>query len=304
MPVVPDDPNMAQAWITGDPPDQTIDFYIPRGNQGLQGPVGPIGPSLAVGDILTTTGPAAPGTIGATGLTGAKGDPGGFAASTILTNPTSFDTIIVSGLYFNPVSNSAAAPGPAGTGGHLEVIIAASWVYQRYTPMGENRGTYVRNRNSSSVWNSWRVINATRVDQTAGRAIYQWDDLNNREQIIYGDTGWRNITTVNGWTVAGLQIRRVGSIVSLRFYLLDPATATDTVFVTIPSGFRIGVNTTVGVIEPSGAVGPLQMLDTGNAYLPTSRIYGNGLYCEVSYNTMQAWPVTLPGTAAGSIPNL
>ena len=59
MPIVPDDPNMAQAWISGTPPDQTIDFYIPRGNQGVVGPRGLIGPSLAVGSISVTSDPTA-----------------------------------------------------------------------------------------------------------------------------------------------------------------------------------------------------------------------------------------------------
>jgi hypothetical protein len=57
MVLQPDDPTQAQAWIRGTPPDQVVDFYIPRGNQGLVGPRGPIGPSLAVGDVTTTSDP-------------------------------------------------------------------------------------------------------------------------------------------------------------------------------------------------------------------------------------------------------
>ncbi len=58
MVLQPDDPQEAQAWIRGTAPDQIVDFYIPRGNQGLPGPRGPQGPSLAVGSVTTTSDPA------------------------------------------------------------------------------------------------------------------------------------------------------------------------------------------------------------------------------------------------------
>lgn len=59
MPLSPTDPTQAQAWIRGTAPDQIVDFYIPRGNQGLVGPRGPIGPALAIGSVVTTGNPAA-----------------------------------------------------------------------------------------------------------------------------------------------------------------------------------------------------------------------------------------------------
>jgi hypothetical protein len=57
MVLQPNDPEQAQAWIRGTPPDQVVDFYIPRGNQGLPGPRGAQGPSLAVGSVVTTSDP-------------------------------------------------------------------------------------------------------------------------------------------------------------------------------------------------------------------------------------------------------
>lgn len=298
MPVIPDDPNMAQAWITGDPPDQTIDFYIPRGNQGVMGPTGPIGPSLAVGSIETNSGPAAAGTLGPTGPKGDKGDPGGFTASTIIGTGISFDTLITSGLYFNPVANSAAAPGPIGTGGHLEVIGAASWIYQRYTPMGEQRGTYIRSRNSSSIWAAWRVVNATRVDQTAGRAIYQWDDINGRDQLIYGDTGQRDIRTAycNG-AASALTVRRVGSLVTLTCVAwIPPANATANVLLSaLPVGWRNYNSLAFAVLE-NGSVLKAGAMGANTSSIALGGNVTSGSYnFHLSYLTADTWPTSLIG---------
>ena len=57
MPLQPTDPQQAQAWVRGAPPEAIVDFYIPRGNQGLPGPRGAQGPSLGVGDVVTSTDP-------------------------------------------------------------------------------------------------------------------------------------------------------------------------------------------------------------------------------------------------------
>ena len=58
MVLQPNDPQQAQAWVRGAPPDAVIDFYIPRGNEGEPGPRGPIGPSLGVGSVTTVSDPA------------------------------------------------------------------------------------------------------------------------------------------------------------------------------------------------------------------------------------------------------
>jgi hypothetical protein len=89
--------------------------------------------------------------------------------------------------------------------------------------------------------------------------IYQWDDLNNREQLIYGDTGWRGIALDstygvvaagdNWWLPNGaplvsssVTIRRVGN----RVYIgsngplqpkADYSSTTRNICI-IPNGFR------------------------------------------------------------------
>lgn len=44
---------------------------------------------------------------------------------------------------------------------------------------------------------------AYRVDQTAGRTVTVWDYLNNREQVIYADTGIQDITALASNISAG-----------------------------------------------------------------------------------------------------
>jgi hypothetical protein len=58
MALQPNDPQQAQAWVRGAPPEAIVDFYIPRGNQGLPGPRGAQGPSVGIGEVVTTNDPA------------------------------------------------------------------------------------------------------------------------------------------------------------------------------------------------------------------------------------------------------
>jgi hypothetical protein len=262
-----------------------------------------------VGDVITNMGPAAAGTVGPQGLTGPKGDPGGWSASTIITTGTSFDNLITSGLYFNPVANASVAPGPTGVGGHLEVIGAANWIYQRYTPMGDTRGTYLRARNSSNIWTSWRIVDATRVDQTAGRVIYQWDDVNQRDQMIFADTGLRALTPENSY-VGSVYLRRYGSVVTLIGTLQrPPGGSLNGKFITIPAGF--GPASTAWIYTPvrhngSSSVFWIYRQNTDILFSDSqagTETDSSQVRFEVSWTSNSVWPTTLPGTAVGSIPN-
>ncbi|UTN91586.1 hypothetical protein QCN38_gp23 [Arthrobacter phage Trustiboi] len=305
----PDDPNQAQAWISGTPPDQTIDFYIPRGNTGPRGPVGPIGPSLAVGSVATVTGPAAPGTVGATGLTGPKGDPGGLVLGTLITGPADLNDYKTPGSYRITVTTSINNM-PAAFVGTLTVWQnnnATPMFWQEYTPVtsGGAQLFWRRAFGPSQVWGQWRVYASTRVDQTAGRVIYQWDDLNLREQIVYGDTGWRNITAdvLNGWTATAILIRRVGAQVFMRLYQVNGAAQTAQTFATLTAGFRSGVFQYEICYTEGVNMSTILIESTGNIKATgTNTKYGTVAYSEVKWSTTETWPTTLPGTASGSIP--
>lgn len=164
MAFTPIDPTKAEVRNTGTPTDPVFEFYFP------QGP---------------------------------KGDAGGFTYGTVL-GTSNLNDIVVPGIYVQrDSSGNSSGPlrnYPLPVGGYGTVLVYATSVAdviqkfypQYYTNAYDGRNFYQRNR-SNGVWSPWRAHNSTRVDQTAGRAIYQWDELNGREQIIFGDTGWRDM---------------------------------------------------------------------------------------------------------------
>ncbi len=309
----PTDPNQAQAWISGVAPDQTIDFYIPRGNQGLVGPRGPIGPSVIVGSIETNMGPAAPGTVGPQGLPGAKGDPGGITLGTILYG-ANLNTITADGIYRQTDSggngaNSTLNYPTVGYNGILTVHttqgtdLMQEWAPQSWDGSVDVRMIYRRNR-SNNVWTSWRVFASSRVDQTAGRAIYEWDNLNQRDQLIYGDTGYRDISTsITDYASGEMLLRRVGSLCSVIFSGLEFTNVSGTLVHSygglIPAGFqsarsiRLPLSPSPGQVTTYGASGVFEIL----------KGMEGPVYGEIMWTTFNPWPTTLPGTASGTIPN-
>jgi hypothetical protein len=180
--------------------------------------------------------------------------------------------------------------------------------------------------------------------------IYQWDDINNREQLIYGDTGWRSIAndSTYGVVAAGdnffgangaalpndaVKIRRVGN----RVYIggngpiqpkADYSASTRNLCI-IPNGFRSsGANEfIVSRYGNNGGDSAQRMVSlmpgadyASPAYLSAvplidanwnnyatggtwPRLYG-GIWLWGDWLTNETWPTTLPGVAAGSIPNL
>jgi hypothetical protein len=311
----PTDPNQAQAWISGEPPDQTIDFYIPRGNTGPMGPVGPVGPSVSVGDIIVTSGPPAPGTVGPQGIPGVKGDPGGFTAAVSL-GTADLNSITTDGLYRqNTTSNATLAANypVANTVGLLYVnqSSTASYMQQIFYPgsASTSRVHYIRVC-SNGIWQPWRTFTSVRVDQTIGRTFYQWDEVNGREQLVYGDTGPRSIGDIllNGWVAAApaeVSIRRVGNIVTLDGKV-GSGTATADLLFSLPNGFRPrSQDQTVidGVLSGSPSSWKYARVRwDGNIYLDKSSV--GTLYIAGSWSTTDAWPTLLPGTALGTIPNV
>ncbi|ASD52247.1 hypothetical protein QCN32_gp22 [Arthrobacter phage Niktson] len=310
----PDDPNQAQAWISGTPPDQTIDFYIPRGNTGPRGPVGPIGPSLAVGSVATVTGPAAPGTVGATGLTGPKGDPGGLVNPTPLTTGIDWNTLITSGLYSAAGSDMAGMPNSPPSmaiGVNLMIQARASTIVTQIAWTVSNAHSQIQFQRSlvSGTWGPWKVYRNTTIDNTSGRAVYMWDETGNRSQLLYGDTGWRSITSglINGWTGNNVKLRRYGSRVTFTAYALDGAAKTANQFYAVPVGYRPQGNTYVAAYSSAanGLTYVTISASDGLLGLPAAiNALGGSAYAEVSWETTDIWPTTLPGTAFANIPNL
>lgn len=196
----------------------------------------------------------------------------------------------------------------------LEVIPMGSFRIQRLTVVTTNApgaaGMYQRSWNTTT-WGPWKFIASQRVDQTAGRAVYAWDDVNSREQLIYGDTGLRSIPgqLQNGWTATDIFIRRSGYDVTLHIEALNAAAMTAANFISVPTGFApvTGQNIARGVLHTGTS--PAAMYRTT---YPGSNVFNLQaanttfplLYGTISYRTSEAWPTTLPGAAVGTIPNL
>lgn len=137
------------------------------------------------------------------------------------------------------------------------------------------------------------------IDQSVGRVIKVWDYINNREQIIYGDTGWRSIkdTLPAGVTASNAWMRRQGNEVTLNLQALTTGAGIVTVYA-LPTGYRpdgpsvrsgfVSDGTTVRVASPFS--GNFRLLN-----MPGGAGTWDG---SVTFTTADPWPTTLPGVAA------
>lgn len=157
-----------------------------------------------------------------------------------------------------------------------------------------------------------------RVDQTAGRAIYTWDNVNNREQLAYGDTGWRDVSAVTAWTdaifPAGVvtasgypaRVRRIGYNIELHFGIDKAASGTPSAAAAIPLGFRPVSGAAVAAIGGTSGLALFRAFHSGGTSLlviqSTVAITGGSI--TITYSTNDPWPTALPGTAISTIPNL
>ncbi|UGL63253.1 hypothetical protein SEA_TOKKI_24 [Arthrobacter phage Tokki] len=278
MAQTPTDPTKAQVWITKGIDDLDFEFYFPNGP---------------------------------------KGDPGGFTTGTALGN-ANLNEILTPGLYRQDTGSYATQLNnyPQLNGGVLTVtqMAGTGYVVQTYEPLNGSvtSGSSVMYKRSFATpnWSRWQAYVSNRIDQTAGRAIYQWDPINNREQLIYGDTGTRDIAAAgiiaSPWTVGSLTIRRVGQMVMYSAYNIQQNGATNMVLLnSLPSGFRPSdyirfvarqhnANPAFYAFEAGNGNGAVQAYQSGIT----------GAHFTISWMTLDPWPTTLPGVALGTIPNI
>jgi hypothetical protein len=274
----PTDPTKAQVWITKGIDDLDFEFYFP------QGP---------------------------------KGDPGGYTSGTSL-NTTNLNAITVAGIYKqdNGANATLLQNYPVASSGilHVDERIAPAnglSILQTYYPFTGSSGVnprqfYRRYLVANTTWGPWESYVAQRVDQTAGRAIYTFDTINQREQLIYGDTGWRDITTAFGGGVGGaLYLRRANSQVSLQMAGFQMATAipNGTAISNLPVGFRPTVNSYYPLIHGASR-------NSRSFYMGANGTGGfNNAFADENYSsliqwsTIDAWPTSLPGASYTGIPN-
>jgi len=156
----------------------------------------------------------------------------------------------------------------------------------------------------------------TYTDETVGRRIFTWDTANNRWQMTYGDTGWREINALQTAAAltkfpnAVLSVRRVNSSVDVRWFS-DTGTvagAAGTAICSTLTGFRPGVIQGRGIVgsavnASSGLPSVHGVYSDGAALnIATTADSANNVLASLSYTTNDSWPTALPGNAIGTIP--
>ncbi len=123
--------------------------------------------------------------------------------------------------------------------------------------------------------------------------------------VADGDTGTRLVAAslINGWTVSGggVWIRRVGPEVTLRVYAMTASAMTAIGFLTIPDGFK-GIDSNGRGVLHTGTGPPAAVWRTGFSSnviaIPGATTATPSLTGYVKWFTTDAWPTSLPGTAA------
>ena len=122
--------------------------------------------------------------------------------------------------------------------------------------------------------------------------------------VQYGDTGLRNlsgVTLLNSWTIYSsvFNLRRVGNLVEVNLWADKTSASADSVY-TIPSGFRPAVAyarfTQATNVDDDYCRG--YIMSTGDFRVLRSTMTGAIPYIYLTYVTSDAWPASLPGSAA------
>ena len=121
--------------------------------------------------------------------------------------------------------------------------------------------------------------------------------------VEYGDTGWRNISSLltNGWG-GSVYARRINASVELRTEgLTRSATSTD--IMSLPAGFLpdtvagFGFRFTLHQADSTASQTRFRTISSGLTTVHTSSVPGP-YYGGTMWTTSEAWPTTLPGTPA------
>lgn len=258
MTFTPTDPTKAEVRVTGTAPNQELEFYIPRGGKGDPGNPGATGPanSLQIGTVTTS----AAGSSAVATITGVA--PTQALNLTLPAGPATNFTVLGTA-----TGTSDATPFELRGSGMPNGVRTAS-VGAYYTDLAGTNG-------------AWRWL------KTSGAGNTGWE-------VMYGDTGWREInTSITATTTSTtLKVKRVGNLVSY-FGRLDA------------NGGNVGFTAPTGFLPAWGDSSPLMFeslgsyiaMYTSNRTLFTALKTGSGSLMG-NYSTKDAWPTTLPGTAA------
>lgn len=228
---------------------------------------------------------------------------------------TNLDAVLTDGVYYQDNSaNVTAANGYPTKGGAGLLRVSRrnsdSFVVQEYVALSatatQSAQTFIRRR-VNGAWAAWQQVQTGYTDTSVGRRLFVNDEVNGRPQMVYGDTGWRDIAglLINGWTANANQVllRRHGATVMLKLIGIDRTNATSDAFLNSITGFR----------NPNGqgwwpyarSDGSISHMREQSGILNlVARTVGAGAqtYATFQWLTDDAWPASLPGNAYGVIP--
>ena len=145
------------------------------------------------------------------------------------------------------------------------------------------------------------AVGAVKWDESVGRRCFAWDTVNSRWQMIYGDTGWRDIAASSiGTPPVEFTIVRSMWRVECRAYNMHATSE-----VPIPVGFR-PCDASSGSAYPVGtaSVGAMLWNAGTSRFVPSGAVAGYlAAFLYWSYVTADAWPAVLPGVASSGIPS-
>jgi hypothetical protein len=173
--------------------------------------------------------------------------------------------------------------------------------------LASSSGPFIRSGTGSPEGVVTAPVGSMWTDTAATTGAIRWikaSGTGNTGWVVeYGDTGNRNLAAEalsNGWTVdnATFRLRRVGSTVTITLHLFGPAASGAAVY-TLPSGFRPpAIYLTVTPYGVSADSTRVVELTSGGAV----SVYNYGAaythYWSATWQTTDAWPSSLPGTAA------
>lgn len=119
-----------------------------------------------------------------------------------------------------------------------------------------------------------------------------------------GDTGLRDVSSLltTGWTADTFNIRRTGNVVEAQISNMDYSSGGSATFATLPTGFRPAANFNAlasSVAATSGAAASIRVCTiTSSTGTWTASTGVDDFNIYVTFTTDDAWPSSLPGSAA------
>lgn len=152
---------------------------------------------------------------------------------------------------------------------------------------------------ASSITKTVTIPGGLVFSDAVGRVAYAWDTGSKRMQMVYGDTGLRQLETNAG--IGGMAfVRRSGNMVT--FYMRDVVLVSSEAILTLPAGFRPDYSPNYGLMGRTGGRVPV-MFTIANGVINQNGSLSGTIYATFTFMTNDPWPTSLPGVAVGSIPS-